>query len=152
MSLLNVYLTVYKFDIDCLSETYIDSNTAPNNDNLEISGYNLIRSDDPSNSKRGTVCIYYKNFLHLRVLDIQYLNECINTELKIGGKLCYIIALYRSPNQSQDELEKFSEKLELNLDSLVQNNPFLVALTGDFNAKSHCSSVYNKLLRNQRIF
>ena len=74
--------------------------------------------------------------MHLRVLDIQYLHECINIELKIGDKLCYIIALYRSPNQSQDEFEKFSEKLELNLDSLVQNNPFLVVLIDDFNVKS----------------
>ena len=38
----------------------------------------------------------------------------------------------RSPSQSQDEFEKFSE---LNLDSLVQNNPFLVVVIGDFNAK-----------------
>ena len=74
--------------------------------------------------------------MHLRVLDIQCLHECISIELKIGGKLCYIIALYRSPNQSQDNFEKFSEKLELNLDSLVENSPFLVVLIGDFNAKS----------------
>ena len=64
--------TVHKFDIVCLSETCLDSNTAPDNNNLEISGYNLIRSGRPSNSKRGGVCIYYKNFLHMRVLDIQY--------------------------------------------------------------------------------
>ena len=64
------------------------------------------------------------------------MHECINIELKIGHKLCYIIALYRSPSQLQDEFEKFSEKLELNLDSLVQNNPFLVVLIGHFNAKS----------------
>ena len=103
MSLLNAYLTFYKFDIVCSSETYLDSNTAPDNNNLEISGYNLIILDHSSNSKRGGVCIYYKNFLRLRVLDIQYLHECINIELKIGNKLCYIIALYRSPSQSQDE-------------------------------------------------
>ena len=63
MSLLKVYLTVHKFDIVCLSETYHNSNTALDNDNLGISGYNLIRSDYPSNSKRGEgVCIYYKKF------------------------------------------------------------------------------------------
>ena len=134
--LLKAYLTVHKFDIVCLSETYLDSNTAPDNDNLETSGYNLIKLDHLSNSKRGGVCIYYKNFLHLRVLDIQYLHECINIELKIGDNLCYIIALCRSPSQSQNEFENFSEKLELNLNSLVQNNPFLVDLIGNFNAKS----------------
>ena len=58
VSPLKAYLTVHKFDIVCLSETYLDSNTAPDNDNLEISGYNLIRLDHPSNSKREGVCIY----------------------------------------------------------------------------------------------
>ena len=135
VSLLNVYLTVHKFDIVCLSETYLDSNTAPDNVNLEISGYSLVRSG-PYNSKREGVCIYYKYYLHLRVLGIQYFHECFNIELKIGNKLCYIIALYRSLSQSQCEFEKFSEKLELNLDSLVQNNPFLLVLIGDFNMKS----------------
>ena len=54
----------------------------------------------------------------------------------IGDKLCNFIALYRSPNQSQDLFESFKENLELNLESAVQNNPFLVVLLGDFNAKS----------------
>ena len=70
VSPLKAYLTVHKFDIVCLSETYLDSKTAPDNDNLEISGHNLTRSDHPSNRKRGGVYIYHKNFLHLRVLDI----------------------------------------------------------------------------------
>ena len=84
---------------------------------------NLIRSVDPSNSERGSVCIYYKNFLHLRVLQIQYLHECINIELKIGDKLYNSMALQRSPSQWQDSFAKFSEKLESNLDSLVQKIP-----------------------------
>ena len=94
-----------------------------------------MQSDHSSNIKRGVVCIYNKYFLHLRVLDIKYLHEWINFKLKIGGKLCYIIALYRSPSQSQDDFEKFSENLELSLNSLVQKNSFLVVLITDFNAK-----------------
>ena len=31
-----------------------------------LEGYNLIRSDDPSNTKRGGVCIYYKERLAVR--------------------------------------------------------------------------------------
>ena len=62
----------------------------------------------------------------LRVLDIQYLHECINFELKIGDKLCKFVALYGSPSQTQDEFEKFSDNLELNLGTLSQKNPFLV--------------------------
>ena len=43
VSLLKAYLAVHKFDIVCLSETYLDSNTAPDIENLKISGYNLIK-------------------------------------------------------------------------------------------------------------
>ena len=60
----------------------------------------------------------------------------MNIGLKIGGKLCCIITLYRTPSQSQLEFENFFEKLELSLDSLVQKNAFLILLIGDLNAKS----------------
>ena len=54
----------------------------------------------------------------------------------VGDKICNFIALYRSPSQSQDLFKSFKENLELNLESAVQNKPFLVVLLGDFNAKS----------------
>ena len=56
------HVTLYKFDIICLSETYLDSSKAFDDTNLEISGYNLVRFDHSSNIKRGKVCIYYKIF------------------------------------------------------------------------------------------
>ena len=54
----------------------------------------------------------------------------------VGNKPCNFIALYRSPSQSQDQFESFKENLEVNLESAVQNIPFLVVILGDFNAKS----------------
>ena len=117
-------------------ETYLDSNILPDDSTLEIPGYNLVRSDHPSNKKRGGVCTYYKSYLPLRIININYLNECVRFELMVGDKLCPFIALYRSPSQSQGQFESFKENLELNLSSAVQNNPFLVVLLGDFNAKS----------------
>ena len=123
--LLKVYNSVHKSDIICLSETYLDSNILPDDSNLEIPDYNLVRSDHPSNKKRGGVCIYYKSYLPLRIININYLNECVRFELMVGDKLCNFIALYRSPSQSQDQFESFKENLELNLESVVQNNPFL---------------------------
>ena len=90
MFLLKAYIAIHKFDIIYLSETYLDSSTTSDDDNLEISGYNLIRSNHPSNNKRGGVCIYYKNFLPLRILSIQYLLEGINFELNIGGKILVV--------------------------------------------------------------
>ena len=72
--LLKAYIAIHKFDIICLSETYLDSSTTSDDDNLTISGYNLIRSNHPSNNKCGGICIYYKNVLPLHVLSIQYVS------------------------------------------------------------------------------
>ena len=133
--LLNSYNWLHKFDI-CLSETYLDSNTLLVDDNLEISGYTIVRSDHPSNTKRGDVCLYYRNNLPLRVTNIGYLDECLTLELKVGDKMCNFVVLYRSPSQSQDEFETFSDNFEMTLDILAQKNPFLMTTIGDFNAKS----------------
>ena len=80
------------------------------------------------------ICIYYKNVLPLKVTNIQYLQECVNFEMKNGDKLCNFVALYRSPSQilspnplhrSQDEFQKFAKNLELNLDTVSANNQFI---------------------------
>ena len=94
LSLLRAYLAFHKFDIICLSETYLNSSNSYDDQTLEISGYNLVRSDHPLNSKRGEVCIYYKNYLPLQIIN--YLSECINFEIMIGNKICNFITLYRS--------------------------------------------------------
>ena len=129
--LLKAYISVHKFDIVCLSETYLDSTGPLDDDNAVISGYNLIHSDHPSNTKRGGVCLYYKNCLPLRVLNISYLKECLNFELKIGDKSCTVIALYRSPSQSQDDFETFSDNFEMTLETLAQKGSFLTTIIGD---------------------
>ena len=44
----------------------------------------MIRADHPSNTKRGGVCIYYKEYLPLkRKIDICRLNKCIVTEITL---------------------------------------------------------------------
>ena len=98
-------------DIICLSEIYLDSIIQSDNDNLEIPGYNLVRSDHPSNNKRGGVCIFHKASLPLRVIDICFLQEYIIFEAMIGDKRCNFVALYRPPSQDQDEFDSFSKNL-----------------------------------------
>ena len=110
------YGSVQKFDIICLSETYLES--------LEISGYYLIRSDRPSNKKRGGICIYCKNFFPLKVAGFRLLEECIAFDLIISNKLCSFIVPYRSPGQSQDDFAKFSDDLEITLDLVSRETHF----------------------------
>ena len=83
LSLLQAYITVHKFDVICLSETYLDSSILNDDDNLQISGYNLYKEDHPLNVKWGGVCIYYKGSFLLKIKNIHYLQECINFEIKI---------------------------------------------------------------------
>ena len=58
VSSLRAYNTLHKFDIICLSETYLDSSISSNDPELLLDGYELIRADHPMNLKRGGVCIY----------------------------------------------------------------------------------------------
>ena len=136
LSLLTAYNLVHSFDIIYLSETYLNSETPPNNTRLELRGYNLFCSDNPSNNKTGGVCIYYKSTLPLRILNISNLDEFIDFEVSIANKICHFIQLYSSPSQKQDEFQVFKSVLEMILDPLSTNNPFLTVMIGDFNAKS----------------
>ena len=126
---------MHKFDIICISESYLNSDTSSNDNNLNIPGYNMCRADHPSGNRCGEVCIYYKEFLSIKMLNINYLQECICLDLKIGSKLCTIVSLHRSPSHSADEFDNFLNKLNLTMESITQKNLFLTVVLGDFNAK-----------------
>ena len=68
---LKAYISTYKHDFICLTETYLDSSIPDSL--LEIDGYNLICSDHPNDIKRGGVCIYFKEILPVRVTGSQIL-------------------------------------------------------------------------------
>ena len=71
-----------------------NSEILTDDENLQIPGYSIARFDHPSNIKHGGVCVYYKTSLPLKLLDIKYLQKCINLELIIGdifGVLLYFI-------------------------------------------------------------
>ena len=125
------------YDIICLTETFLDSLIENDDDRISIPGYNLLRTDHPSNAKRGFVSSYYKD--HLPVIkrnDLCQLHECLVTELRIGKKKCFFTCLYRSPSQTSKEFEDFCTDLNLFLSNINDRNPACSAITGDFNARS----------------
>ena len=63
LSFLRDYLSTHKFDVICISETYLDSDTSHEDAIPEIIAYTLIRADYASNTKRGGTCIYYRHSL-----------------------------------------------------------------------------------------
>ena len=136
VSLLRAYVAIKKFDVVCISETYLDSSNLSDDDNFDIPGCNVVRADHPSNTKKDGVCIYFKNSLPLKVLDIQLLQKCINFEIEISDKTFNFISLYRSPSQSKAEFESFADNFEFNLDSFTLRNPYLIVVLGDFNEQT----------------
>ena len=88
--LLEGHNTVHKYDFICISETYFDSSVESEDDDLRINGYKLIRMDHPMNTKRGGVCMYYKESLVVKMINISYLQECLLCEVVIDNIRLYI--------------------------------------------------------------
>ena len=104
---LKAYNSTYRYDFICISETFFDSSFEPDDKDLMLDGYNLIWSDHPSNTKRGSVCIYYKESLAVHLVDITYLPECLVCEVTLQNKKGHVAVIYRSPSQSSIEFESF---------------------------------------------
>ena len=103
---------VYHYGLIAISESVLDKSIP--NDDIFIHGFsrNIFRSNHPSESKIGGVCLYYKETLPItQRLDLQVLDEMIVLEIKTGRKIVFFVVIYRSPNQIKDELESIIENL-----------------------------------------
>ena len=114
----------------------LNSDISSDSENLDIPGFRLIRSHHPSNDKRGSVCVYFKSSLRLQILSISMLHNCINLEIRIDDKLCNLIRLCRSPSQKLEEFATFIENLELNLELIFTQNPYVTVVIDGFNVKA----------------
>ena len=73
---------------------------------LNVDGYNIVRSDHPSDSKRCGVCCYFKESLPIRILKITPMTEYLVLEI-LCNKLVIVSVIYRSLSQSSQELAQF---------------------------------------------
>ena len=58
----------------------------------------MVRADNPSNVKQGRVCIYYKESLPIRVINLTYLQEALLLEWNDQNKKIIISSFYHSPS------------------------------------------------------
>ena len=133
---------MFKYDFTCICETYFDSIFSSDNNNLNISGYNLIRADHPSNSKRGSVCIYYKESLAVQTLNNMGLTECLVCKVCLGNKTGNVVVTYRYPSQTYLEFQKILNHFDTLLQNLQNSNPHFTMILGDFcrNSEEETSS------------
>ena len=143
ISLLQAYIIQNNYDIICLSETFLNSSIQTNDDRISIDGYNLIRADHPNDSKRGGICIYYKEHIPLMKRDdIFTLDNCLVAEIRSQGEKCFLTCIYCSPNQTHDEFEDFRTKFYLLMSNINNELPLCsiidyrsIMFNYDFNAR-----------------
>ena len=125
---------MYKHDLICLSETYLDS-TVP--DSLpEIHEYNLIRADHPNNINRGGVCVYYKESLPVQVIGLTYFKEALLLIITDNNKNIIVSVIYFSPSQNNSEFDSFLSNLEQLLGDISKCIPIVSVITGGFDGRS----------------
>ena len=100
------YINVNDIDIIFLSETFLNSSIPIDDNRLSIPGYSIMRADHPSNTKRGSLCLSYKeHFPIIRRDDISTLKECLVAEITVKNEQCFLTCLYRSPSQNREQFQ-----------------------------------------------
>ena len=79
ISLIQSYALSYNTDIIFLPEIFFYSSVEASDPNNNFPGYNSLRSDHPSNTRRG-VCMFYRRDDHCAF------TECIVTEIRLEKK------------------------------------------------------------------
>ena len=124
-------------DIIRLYKTYFLDSSVPYDDpRLNLCGYKLVRADNLRNNKTGGVGIYFKETLAIRPVPTNSLKECLLLEIFIGNKRGFVLSLYRSPSQSQEEFYDLLFSLDQLLSKMISQNPIFLLVTGDFNARN----------------
>ena len=80
-SAIKAFNTTKNFDFMYLSEPYLDSPISSVDKNLCLDGCKLIRADRPKNIKQGVVCIYYRETLPVKIIQLNYLPESLVCEI-----------------------------------------------------------------------
>ena len=134
LALLEGYINVNDIDIICLSETFLDSSIPIDGKRLSIPAYSMMRADHPS--KRGGVCLYYKEHLPIiRRNDISNLKQCLVTEINVKNERCFLTCLYTSPSENREWFQSFCDSLDILKNNINSLNPAISIITGDFNGR-----------------
>ena len=136
ISQIEAYNSLYNYDFICISETFFDSSILEADRNFQLNGYQPIRADHPSNTKRGGVCIYHKESLGVRLVKLSNLTQCIVCEVFLQNCKGYIGVVYRSPSQDNIEFESFLSDFDELLSKTASSNSLFAIILGDFNARS----------------
>ena len=73
IALLQAYHIIHQYGMICLGKSYPDASVSSDNGNLNLSGYKLVRANDPVKVKGGSLFVYFKESLPVRCFPNSYL-------------------------------------------------------------------------------
>ena len=135
--LIEAYNSVFHYDLIALSKKNL--NETIHNEEILVEGFSkeIFRNDHPSGDKQGGVCIYFKeNFPIKHRKDLEIMQESIVCEISLRRKKILFVAVYHSPNQTNDEFEVCYNKLQDTLDQIKDAKPHCIILIGNFICRS----------------
>ena len=89
-----------------------------------------------SNNKRDGVCIYFKEFLAILIVDTQHMNGYIIFGVSLKNKNGYTVSLYKSRSQSRHVFREFLFNFDQFLSNVTIRRQQLMLFTGAVNARS----------------
>ena len=103
-----------------------------------LENYKFVSCNNPSNTRRGGVGLFYKNDLPIKIRNDLSFDESIVVEVVFGRKKIFFTVIYKSPSHSQgpQQFELFLNNFETLYDNIKKDNPFAVFFAGDFNGHS----------------
>ena len=82
--------------------------------------------------------VFYKDTLPIIIRSDLPFDECLVSELRFGRKKVFFTVVYRNPKIKANSLEfiNFMGNLMDSHSTILEENPYFVIFTGDFNAHS----------------
>ncbi|MCG7869675.1 MAG: endonuclease/exonuclease/phosphatase family protein [Candidatus Thiodiazotropha taylori] len=130
-----------KFDVVCLSETWLDHRTTDNDINMH--GFNVPYRRDRQGDNHGGICVYVKeNVYAKRRADLELQDiECLWIEVSSNRNKLLIGTFYRPPNSPPSTLESIENSIGLAYDTNIDK----ILITGDFNLDTLKSASSRKI-------
>ena len=103
-----------------------------------LENYTFVSCNNPSNTRRRGVGLFYKNDLPVKIRTDLSFEESIVIEVVLGRKKVFFTFIYKSPSYCHGipEFELFLNNFEALYENIKKDNPFAVFFAGDFNGHS----------------
>ena len=133
------------FYVICLSETYLNPSAPLHDVNLEILGYELVRSDHPSQHKGQGVLQKFPSPENTKYSLLTRKYTFWITSWLVGSKICKFVSLYRSPSEASDELYQIINDPTHVLDNSLSCSDLIFYITTKVGSGFRCSSITPEL-------